>query len=99
MADPRARLARIRDGLTPREWGRAGAMTLTVVGLNVAGWVMLAAVDDASFSRLCETAERSDLSTDPRFTGAAVRAKHREALEELLAQSAAHDAVAAGAGS
>ena len=26
MADPRARLARIRDGLTPREWGRAGAM-------------------------------------------------------------------------
>ena len=26
MADPRARLARIRDGLTPQEWGRAGAM-------------------------------------------------------------------------
>ena len=22
MADPRARLARIRDSLTPREWGR-----------------------------------------------------------------------------
>ena len=42
MADPRARLATIRDGLTPREWGRAGAMLFTVVGLNVAGWVMLA---------------------------------------------------------
>src|ERR1700733_696627 len=41
MADPRARLARIRDGLTPQEWGRAGAMLFTVVGLNVAGWVML----------------------------------------------------------
>ena len=26
MADPRARLARIRDGLTPQEWSRAGAM-------------------------------------------------------------------------
>src|SRR6202020_2890396 len=41
MADPRARLARIRDGLTPQEWGRAGAMLFTVAGLNVAGWVML----------------------------------------------------------
>src|SRR3984885_3703283 len=41
MADPRARLARIRDGLTPQEWGRAGAMLFTVVGLNVAGWGML----------------------------------------------------------
>jgi nickel/cobalt transporter (NiCoT) family protein len=43
MADPRARLAKIRDGLTPREWGRAGAMVLTIVGLNVLGWGMLAA--------------------------------------------------------
>src|SRR5882757_4860856 len=42
MADPRARLARIRDGLTPREWGRAGAMLLMVVGLNVVGWGLLA---------------------------------------------------------
>jgi len=37
MADPRARLARIRDGLTRREWSRAIAMALTVVVLNVAG--------------------------------------------------------------
>ena len=35
MADPRARLAKIRDGLTPREWGRVGAMAFTIVGLNV----------------------------------------------------------------
>ena len=49
MADPRARLARIRDGLTPREWGRAGAMTLTVVGLNVAGWTMLAVAVSGHF--------------------------------------------------
>src|ERR1700733_6672818 len=49
MADPRARLARIRDGLTPREWGRAGAMTLTVVGLNVAGWAMLAVAVSGHF--------------------------------------------------
>ncbi len=38
-----ARLARIRAGLTPAEWGRAGAMTATVIGLNVLGWGMLAA--------------------------------------------------------
>ncbi len=43
MADPRARLARIRAGLSPREWARAGAMTATVIGLNVLGWGMLSA--------------------------------------------------------
>src|ERR1700685_4514666 len=43
MADPRARLARIRNGLTPGEWGRTGAMAATIVGLNVLGWGLLAA--------------------------------------------------------
>jgi len=43
MADPRARIRRIRAGLTPVEWLRVGAMTLTVIGLNVAGWGMLIA--------------------------------------------------------
>jgi nickel/cobalt transporter (NiCoT) family protein len=38
-----SRLTRIRDGLTPAEWGRTGAMAATVVGLNVLGWGMLAA--------------------------------------------------------
>jgi nickel/cobalt transporter (NiCoT) family protein len=49
MADPRARLARIRAGLTPREWSRAAAMALTVVVLNVAGWAMLAAAVSGHF--------------------------------------------------
>ncbi len=43
MADPRARLIKIRDGLTPREWTRAAAMVATIIGLNVLGWGMLAA--------------------------------------------------------
>jgi high-affinity nickel-transport protein len=43
MADMSARLARIRAGLTPAEWARTGGMVATVVGLNVAGWAMLAA--------------------------------------------------------
>src|ERR1022692_1233815 len=43
MADVGARLARIRAGLTPAEWARTGGMAATVVGLHVAGWVMLAA--------------------------------------------------------
>ena len=48
MADQRARsvrrrLTRIRQGLTPAEWARFGGMVATVVGLNVAGWGMLAA--------------------------------------------------------
>jgi nickel/cobalt transporter (NiCoT) family protein len=37
------RLTRIRDGLTPAEWARAGVMVLVIIGLNVLGWVMLAA--------------------------------------------------------
>src|SRR5580693_612912 len=43
MANVSARLARVRDGLTPREWARTGAMVATVVALNVTGWVLLAA--------------------------------------------------------
>jgi len=43
MADPRARLVKIRDGLTPGEWARAGGMTGVIIGLHVAGWGMLAA--------------------------------------------------------
>ena len=42
MANVGARLARVRDGLTPREWARTGAMIFTVVALNVIGWVLLA---------------------------------------------------------
>ena len=37
------RLARIRAGLSPAEWSRAGAMVAAVVSLNVLGWGMLAA--------------------------------------------------------
>jgi high-affinity nickel-transport protein len=43
VANPRARITKIRDGLTPREWARAGAMVLTIVALNVVGWVLMAA--------------------------------------------------------
>jgi len=42
MAGPRARFVKMRDSLTPGEWGRVGAMTAVVVGLNVCGWAMLA---------------------------------------------------------
>src|ERR1700746_3512238 len=43
MADPRGRLAKIRDGLTPKEWARAGVMVAVIVGLNVAGWAVVGA--------------------------------------------------------
>jgi high-affinity nickel-transport protein len=38
-----SRLAKLRNGLTPKEWLRVGGMILTVVSLNVLGWGMLAA--------------------------------------------------------
>src|SRR6201996_1016754 len=43
MANVSARLARVRNGLTPREWARTGVMVAVVIGLNVLGWVLLAA--------------------------------------------------------
>src|SRR6266487_1716700 len=43
MADSRGRLRKIRQGLSPAEWTRLGGMVAAVVGLHVAGWVMLAA--------------------------------------------------------
>jgi nickel/cobalt transporter (NiCoT) family protein len=43
MAAAAVRMARIRDGLTPSEWARAGAMVATIIALNVLGWLMLAA--------------------------------------------------------
>ena len=43
MADPHARLSRIRDSLTPSEWSRVGGMAGAVVGLHVLGWGLLAA--------------------------------------------------------
>jgi high-affinity nickel-transport protein len=38
-----SRLARIRNGLTPKEWARVGGMTFSIIGLNVVGWGMLSA--------------------------------------------------------
>ena len=43
MAEPMSRIARIRQSLSPSEWTRVGGMVAVVVGLNVAGWLMLAA--------------------------------------------------------
>ncbi len=38
---PAGRLARIRSGLTPAEWGRAGGMAAFILGLHVIGWGLL----------------------------------------------------------
>jgi high-affinity nickel-transport protein len=38
-----SRLARIRNGLTPKEWTGLGGMALSIIGLNVLGWGMLSA--------------------------------------------------------
>jgi len=43
MTELGARLTRIRDGLSPSEWARVGGMVAVIVGLNVVGWLMLAA--------------------------------------------------------
>jgi nickel/cobalt transporter (NiCoT) family protein len=42
-AIPQARLAKLRNGLTPQEWVRVGGMMLAIAGLNVLGWGLLSA--------------------------------------------------------
>jgi len=42
MPNPRARLVTIRNSLNPSEWVRVSGMAITVVGLHVIGWSMLA---------------------------------------------------------
>ncbi len=49
MANVSTRLARIKGGLTPREWARAGAMIGVVIGLNVLGWVLLAMAEGGHY--------------------------------------------------
>ena len=49
MASAGARLARVRDGLTPSEWTRAGGMAAAVVGLHVVGLLMLAAAVEGHY--------------------------------------------------
>jgi nickel/cobalt transporter (NiCoT) family protein len=41
-AGPAGRLRRARQALSPGEWVKVAAMAITVVGLNVVGWAMLA---------------------------------------------------------
>src|SRR5579859_4929568 len=43
MAKVSGRLAKIRAGLTPREWAGAGGMAAAIAGLHVLGWGMLIA--------------------------------------------------------
>ncbi|HYK34275.1 MAG TPA: HoxN/HupN/NixA family nickel/cobalt transporter [Streptosporangiaceae bacterium] len=43
MADGTGRFARIRSGLSPSEWARTGGMVGAIIGLHIAGWLMLAA--------------------------------------------------------
>ena len=43
------RLRRARLALSPGEWAKVGVMALTVVGLNVVGWAMLALVSGGHY--------------------------------------------------
>jgi nickel/cobalt transporter (NiCoT) family protein len=43
MTEPTGRITRIRQALTPAEWARFGGMIAVIIGLNVAGWLMLTA--------------------------------------------------------
>src|ERR1019366_4015601 len=37
------RLAKLRNGLTPKEWLRVGGMVFAIAGLNILGWGLLSA--------------------------------------------------------
>src|SRR3984885_2017791 len=44
VVGPNSRISKIRNGLTRQEWTKVGLMAATILGLNVAGWGLLALV-------------------------------------------------------
>ena len=50
-----------------------------------AQWIVIAANTDGLFTRLCKLMQREELLTDPRFENQVVRAEHREAIDEIVA--------------
>jgi high-affinity nickel-transport protein len=49
MAEPQGRMARIRQRLTPGEWGRVGVMGLSVLVLHLVGFGMLVAATSGHY--------------------------------------------------
>jgi crotonobetainyl-CoA:carnitine CoA-transferase CaiB-like acyl-CoA transferase len=49
-------------------------------------YVCIVAGSDANFARLCRAMDRSDLITDPRFTTLALRAKHGDEINGIVAE-------------
>jgi crotonobetainyl-CoA:carnitine CoA-transferase CaiB-like acyl-CoA transferase len=49
-------------------------------------YVCIVAGSDANFARLCRAMDRSDLLTDPRFTTLALRAKHGDEINGIVAE-------------
>jgi len=58
-------------------------------------WIALVVEDDEGWRRFCTEMGRPELVTEPRFTSAASRLEHAEALDEIVgAFTALHDAAA-----
>jgi crotonobetainyl-CoA:carnitine CoA-transferase CaiB-like acyl-CoA transferase len=49
-------------------------------------YVCIVAGSDANFARLCRAMDRADLVTDPRFTTLALRAKHGDEINGIVAE-------------
>ena len=49
-------------------------------------YVCIVAGSDANFARLCRAMDRTDLVTDPRFTTLALRAKHGDEINGIVAE-------------
>jgi crotonobetainyl-CoA:carnitine CoA-transferase CaiB-like acyl-CoA transferase len=61
--------------------------TNTPMGLfpTADGFLNLAATSNKNFVKFCRLIDREKMGTDPRFTSAGLRARNKEALNELIA--------------
>ena len=61
--------------------------TNTPMGLfpTADGFLNLAATSNKNFEKFCKLIDREKMGTDPRFTSAGLRARNKEALNELIA--------------
>jgi crotonobetainyl-CoA:carnitine CoA-transferase CaiB-like acyl-CoA transferase len=75
------------DGVVPGQVGNDHPTSMPTSAYPTAdGWINVATAGEAIWRRLCDAVDRPALATDERFASNADRARHREALNALLAE-------------
>jgi crotonobetainyl-CoA:carnitine CoA-transferase CaiB-like acyl-CoA transferase len=81
----------LMDGNIPAQEGNYHP-TITPMGLYPTAdrYVNIAATSNGNFSQFCGLIDRAGIAADPRFANGALRARNKDALNELIAEALRH---------